>query len=136
MLFYRNIIEKEHSNHGEIETVTLDYQLRNMEIIDFQKFRIYLVAANPNSRMQDWIKYQEESQKPEKVEEMILQHQKEVNSLLENKYTPFSCIRRPSKYQLIFGHSEIDYQLEIYFISQNQYRIMYGMLGKCYSDRN
>ena len=81
---------------------------------------------------QDWIQYQNESQKPEKVDQMILQNKKSINSLLENRYTPFSCIRYPSKYQLIFSPSEIDYQLEVYLISQNQYKMLGGVISKIY----
>ena len=116
-------------------SVKKSIQLDNIWVAQFDDFVIYGIAADGISNMKNWIRVQSEC---------IDSFEKMAFSVDENKMIPSLNIN-PNNYDGVFGivnltrikiywsETQIQTNVEIFFIQQNITQIMHGMAGDGYS---
>ena len=116
-------------------SVKKSIQLDNIWVAQFDDFVIYGIAADGISNMKNWIRVQSEC---------IDSFEKMAFSVDENKMIPSLNIN-PNNYDGVFGivnltrikiywsETQIQTNVEIFFIQQNITQIMHGMASDGYS---
>lgn len=112
-------------------TKITDIELDNIWVSQFDNMCIYGIAADGVNSMKNWINVLNEGVKNiEKIYNINKEYSTNIN--LSN-IDPIYKIVNLNKLVLTFSESNVPINIEIIYICQNSYRIMYGMCGNSFN---